>query len=138
EVGVLGDLALSLEQIGPGLSPLQSHWAKRERERVVAGFEAERAGKPSWPMRPQYLIADVRASLAPDDLVVCDVGAHKLWMGRMFPCEAANTCLISNGFASMVIGLPGAIAAKLAFPERRVLAVCGDGGFLRKVQGLGS
>ena len=136
EVGVLGDLALSLEQIGAGLSPLQSDWAKRERERVVAGFEAERAGKPSWPMRPQNLIADVRASLAPDDLVVCDVGAHKLWMGRMFPCEAPNTCLISNGFASMGIGLPGAIAAKLAFPERRVLAVCGDGGFLMNVQEL--
>ena len=136
EVGVLGDLALSLEQIGAGLSPLQSDWAKRERERVVAGFEAERAGKPSWPMRPQNLIADVRTSLTPDDLVVCDVGAHKLWMGRMFPCEAPNTCLISNGFASMGIGLPGAIAAKLAFPVRRVLAVCGDGGFLMNVQEL--
>src|SRR5947209_1069522 len=136
EVGVLGDLALSLEQIGAGLSPFKPDWAKRERERIVAGFEAERAGPPTWPMRPQNLIAEVRAALAPEDLVVCDVGAHKLWMGRMFPCEAPNTCLISNGFASMGIGLPGAIAAKLAFPERRVLTVCGDGGFLMNVQEL--
>src|SRR3989449_675451 len=99
EVGVLGDLALSLEEIGAGLSPLESDWAKRERERIVAGFEAERAGKPVWPMRPQNLIADVRASLAPEDLVVCDVGAHSLWLGRVFPCEGPHTCLMSNGVA---------------------------------------
>jgi acetolactate synthase-1/2/3 large subunit len=136
EVGVLGDLALALEQIGAGLSPLEPDWAKHERERIVAGFEAERAGKPAWPMRPSDIIADVRAALAPEDLVVCDVGAHKLWMGRMFPCEVPNTCLISNGFAAMGIGLPGAIAAKLTFPERQVLALCGDGGFLMNVQEL--
>src|SRR6059036_1612785 len=136
EVGVLGDLALSLEQIGDGLSPFEPDWAKRERERIVAGFEGERAGRPTWPMRPQNLVAEVRAALAPEDLVVCDVGAHKLWMGRMFPCEVPNTCLLSNGFASMGIGLPGAIAAKLAFPERRVLTACGDGGFLMNVQEL--
>ncbi len=136
EVGVLGDLALALEQIGAGLSPLEPDWAKHERERIVAGFEAERAGKPPWPMRPSDVIADVRAALASEDLVVCDVGAHKLWMGRLFPCEVPNTCLLSNGFAAMGIGLPGAIAAKLAFPERRVLALCGDGGFLMNVQEL--
>jgi acetolactate synthase-1/2/3 large subunit len=136
EVGVLGDLALSLEQIGAGLSSFAPDWAKRERERIVAGFEAERAGPATWPMRPQNLIASLRAALAPDDLVVCDVGAHKLWMGRMFSCEVPNTCLISNGLAAMGIGLPGAIAAKLAFPQRRVLTVCGDGGFLMNVQEL--
>jgi acetolactate synthase I/II/III large subunit len=67
---------------------------------------------------------------------VSDVGAHKLWLARMFPCEFPNTCIISNGFASMGIGLPGAIAAKLAFPERRVVTVTGDGGFLMNVQEL--
>src|SRR3989442_4794783 len=65
EVGVLGDLALSLEEIGAGLSPLESDWAKRERERIVAGFEAERAGKPVWPMGPKNLIDGVGASLTP-------------------------------------------------------------------------
>src|SRR5207247_9040055 len=77
EVGVLGDLALSLEQIGAALPPLQSDLAKRERERAVAGVQAERAGQPAWPMRPQNLVAEVRVALAPEDLVVCDVGAHK-------------------------------------------------------------
>ncbi len=136
EVGVLGDLALSLDQIGAGLSPFPPDWAKRERDRLITAFEAEGAGPAAWPMRPQNLIAELRAALAPEDVVVCDVGAHKLWMGRMFPCEVPNTCLISNGLAAMGIGLPGAIAAKLTFPQRRVLTVCGDGGFLMNIQEL--
>ncbi len=136
EVGVLGDLAISLEQIKAGLSPFEPEWAKRGRTKILAGFEAERGGPSTWPMRPQNLVAEVRANLMPQDIVICDVGAQKLWMGRMFPCEIPNTCIISNGFAAMGIALPGAIAAKLAFPERRVLAVCGDGGFLMNVQEL--
>ncbi|HEX9155301.1 MAG TPA: thiamine pyrophosphate-dependent enzyme, partial [Nitrospira sp.] len=76
------------------------------------------------------------AALKPDDLVLCDVGAHKLWMARMFPCEVPNSCIISNGFAAMGIAVPGAIAAKLLFPERRVVAVTGDGGFLMNSQEL--
>ena len=75
-------------------------------------------------------------ALAPDDVVICDVGAHKLWMARMYPCELPNTCVISNGFASMGIGLPGAVAAKLACPARTVVTVTGDGGFLMNVQEL--
>ncbi len=82
------------------------------------------------------MIRDLRAALSRDDIVVCDVGAHKLWMARMFPCETPNTCLISNGFAAMGIGLPGAVAAKLLFPERRVVVVTGDGGFLMNSQEL--
>jgi acetolactate synthase-1/2/3 large subunit len=64
------------------------------------------------------------------------VGAHKLWVARLFQAERPNTCIISNGFAAMGIALPGAIAAKLALPERRVLAVSGDGGFLMNSQEL--
>jgi acetolactate synthase-1/2/3 large subunit len=79
---------------------------------------------------------DLRAVLKPDDVVVCDVGAHKLWMSRMFPCETPNSCIISNGFAAMGIAVPGAIAAKLLYPERRVVAVTGDGGFLMNSQEL--
>ncbi|MEK6526849.1 MAG: acetolactate synthase large subunit, partial [Nitrospirota bacterium] len=136
EVGVLGDLALSLGQIGAGLSPFDQQWARRCRDTIVAGFEAEAAERPSWPMRPQHVIRDLRAALSTDDVVICDVGAHKLWMARMFPCQAPNTCVISNGFASMGIGLPGAVAAKLLLPERRVVAVTGDGGFLMNSQEL--
>lgn len=136
EVGVLGDLRLSLKLIGAGLQPFDGGWAAEARKRVIEGFEAELAGPFTWPMRPQHLMRELRAALAPDDLVLSDVGAHKLWMARMFPCEAPNSCIISNGFAAMGIAVPGAIAAKLLFPDRRVLAVTGDGGFLMNSQEL--
>ena len=83
---------------------------------------------------PQAAIGAIRAAMAPDDILVSDVGAHKLWLGRLFPAYEPNTVIISNGFATMGIGLPGAIAAGLATPERRVVTVCGDGGFLMNVQ----
>lgn len=136
EVGVLGDIGLALEHIGKGLRPLESSWAHAARKTVVEGFEAELSLAPSWPMRPQHLMRDLRMVLDPDDLVICDVGAHKLWMARMFPCEVPNSCVIANGLAAMGISLPGAIAAKLTFPERRVIAVTGDGGFLMNSQEL--
>ncbi len=136
DVGMLGDPALSLERIGQGLTPFHDRWAKEQRERSLAGFASEGRAKATGPLRPQDIIHELRAVLGPQDLVICDVGAHKLWMARLFPCDAPNTCVISNGFASMGIGLPGAIAAKLAFPERQVVTVTGDGGFLMNVQEL--
>jgi len=136
EVGVLGDIRLSLEQIGTGLSPFEAHWARGARKTVIEGFEVELADAPSWPMRPQHLVRKLRAALAADDLVICDVGAHKLWMARMFPCEVPNSFIVSNGFAAMGIAVPGAVAAKLLFPTRRVIAVTGDGGFLMNSQEL--
>ncbi len=136
EVGVLGDVRLSLEDIAEGLTPFDQSWARGARKTVIEGFEAELSGAASWPMRPQHVMRELRAALKPDDLVVCDVGAHKLWMSRMFPCEVPNSCIISNGFAAMGIAVPGAIAAKLLFPDRRVVAVTGDGGFLMNSQEL--
>jgi acetolactate synthase-1/2/3 large subunit len=122
--------------IAKQLAPFDSPWARGARKIVTDGFDAELSGKESWPLRPQHLMRNLRAALRPDDLVLCDVGAHKLWMARMFPCEAPNSCIISNGFAAMGIAVPGAIAAKLLFPERRVVAVTGDGGFLMNSQEL--
>ena len=136
EVGVLGDIGIALEHIGNGLTPFDSSWAQSARKTVVEGFEAELSLAPSRPMRPQHLMRDLRMVLDHDDLVICDVGAHKLWMARMFPCEVPNSCVIANGLAAMGIALPGAIAAKLAFPQRRVVAVTGDGGFLMNSQEL--
>jgi acetolactate synthase-1/2/3 large subunit len=136
EVGVLGDLRLSLELLAEKVMPFDSPWAREARKTVVDGFDAELAMTGSWPMRPQHIVQDLRAVLEPDDLVICDVGAHKLWMARMFPCEVANSCIIANGFAAMGIAVPGAIAAKLLYPGRRVVAVTGDGGFLMNSQEL--
>lgn len=136
EVGLLGDIRLSLDLITAGLAPFDSSWANDARRTVIDGFEAESAGTSSWPLRPQQVMRDLRAVLNQGDLVICDVGAHKLWMARMFPCEAPNSCIISNGFAAMGMALPGAIAAKLLYPARRVVAVTGDGGFLMNSQEL--
>jgi acetolactate synthase I/II/III large subunit len=136
DVGVLGDPALSLQYIEMGLKPFNDQWAKRQRELMITGFGAEAQETPTGPSRPQDIIRALRANLRSQDVIICDVGAHKLWMARMFPCELPNTCLISNGYAAMGIGLPGAIAAKLAYPDRRVITVTGDGGFLMNVQEL--
>ncbi len=136
EVGVLGDLALCLAQIRDGMVPFDSRWAKQARETIVNGFGSELSVRPRWPVPPQEVIRDLRAELSAEDIVISDVGAHKLWMARMFPCELPGTCLISNGFAAMGIALPGALAAKLVYPQRRVVAVTGDGGFLMNSQEL--
>ena len=90
----------------------------------------------SWPIKPQRAIADLRRAMAPADIVVSDVGAHKVWVARLYQAYEPNTVIISNGFASMGISLPGAIAAKLVHPERKVVALCGDGGFLMNSQEL--
>ncbi len=89
-----------------------------------------------WPVRPQKAIADLRRALEPGDIVVSDVGAHKIWVARLYQAYEPNTVIISNGFAAMGISLPGAIAAKLVHPDRRVVALCGDGGFLMNSQEL--
>ncbi|MCH8830712.1 MAG: cyclic nucleotide-binding domain-containing protein [Planctomycetes bacterium] len=97
---------------------------------------AEYADDLGFPVKPQRILADVRRAMGDDDILLSDVGAHKMWIGRLYQCEQPNTCLISNGFCSMGFALPGAIGAKLAMPERRVLAINGDGGFLMNVQEL--
>ena len=89
-----------------------------------------------WPIRPQKAIADLRRALQPADIVVSDVVAHKIWVARLYQAYEPNTVIISNGFAAMGISLPGAIAAKLVHPDRRVVALCGDGGFLMNSQEL--
>ena len=90
----------------------------------------------SYPIKPEKLVVDVRRSLDDKDILISDVGAHKLWIAKTYDTYHPNTCIISNGFASMGFALPGAIAAQLAFPERKVVAMCGDGGFLMNVQEL--
>ena len=82
------------------------------------------------------MLYDVREAMGDSDILISDVGAHKMWIGRLYPCVEPNTCIISNGFASMGIGLPGSIGAKLLYPERNVLSINGDGGFLMNAQEL--
>lgn len=135
-VGVVGNIALSIDLIGQSLHSFPAAWGRHCRQTIQEGFDGEHSASRIWPMRPQHIVSELRAALKPDALVICDVGAHKLWMARMFPCEQPNTCIISNGFASMGIGLPGAVAAQLLYPDRQVVAVTGDAGFLMNSQEL--
>jgi acetolactate synthase I/II/III large subunit len=127
--GIVGDIADALERIGERAA------TKPETTRRVQ-LTRQGADDTAYPLKPQRVIADLRRAMAHDDVLVSDVGAHKLWIARLFQAERPNTCIISNGFAAMGIALPGAIAAKLALPERRVVAVSGDGGFLMNSQEL--
>src|SRR5499433_2950591 len=96
----------------------------------------EGATDDSFPLTPQRILRDLRAHLGRDDILISDVGSHKLWIARTYPAYEPNTVLISNGFAAMGFALPAAISAKLVHPERKVVAVSGDGGFLMNCQEL--
>jgi acetolactate synthase-1/2/3 large subunit len=132
-VGVVGDIKHSLDRIAQQAKPHQGHKLRPLREALIKEMNQHRADS-GCPVKPQKIIWDLRTAMDLKDIVICDVGAHKMWMARMFRCEHPNTCLISNGFASMGISVPGAISAKLAYPDRAVVAVTGDGGFLMNMQ----
>jgi acetolactate synthase-1/2/3 large subunit len=134
-VGVVGDIALGLDRIRERLPRCERTRISVHRQTVVAELESH-AQDPSFPLKPQRILHDLRQALGPDDILVSDVGAHKLWIARMFPCVRPNTAIISNGFAAMGIAVPGAIAAKLVHPERKVVAATGDGGFAMNSQEL--
>lgn len=95
-----------------------------------------RAGEndDSFPLKPQRIVSDIRKALGDEDIVLADTGAIKMWMARLYPAYAPLTCLISNGLSTMAFALPGAIAAKLAKPERKILAAMGDGSFMMNSQ----
>ncbi len=133
EAGVIGNIASALAAIAALATPRQKALATNLREMIVEemGALAEDAG---FPIKPQKILWDLRQVLEPADIVISDVGAHKLWVARMYQAERPNTCIISNGFAAMGIAVPGALAAKLAYPERTVVAVTGDAGFLMNSQ----
>ena len=131
--GVIGDITKSLDGIAKEATRREGFLATSLRE-TIAGELAEFANDTAFPIKPQRIVWDLRQVLEPEDIVVSDVGAHKMWMARMYQAERPNTCIISNGFASMGIGVPGAIAAKYTHPERVALTVTGDAGFLMNSQ----
>ncbi len=85
-------------------------------------------------IRPQKVLWDCREVMGPHDILLSDVGAHKMWIARHYQCHEPNTCLIPNGFCSMGFALPGAIAASLINPDKRILSISGDAGYLMNVQ----
>ena len=108
---------------------------QRIRSEVIQRIEIFK-DDDTYPVKPEKMIFDVRKALGTEDIVISDVGTHKLWIAKIYQTFEPNTCIISNGFASMGFALPGALGAKLAFPEKAVVAMTGDGGFLMNVQEL--
>lgn len=128
---VIGNIKENLKLITEKLPEKKNiaSWVPQLREDMLnelKSFEYDM----SFPVKPQKIIHDLRSVLGEEDIVVSDVGAHKMWLARLYHCYKPNTLLISNGLASMGIAMPGAIGAKLVRPDRKVVAVCGDGGFL--------
>ena len=136
EVQVVGDISDSLYEIlrrsERETEPVYALEIKKKIQADHDQYEFDDA----FPMKPQRLLHDVRKVMGKDDILVSDVGAHKMWIARHYNCYQPNTCIISNGFASMGIAIPGAVAAKLVYPEKKVLAVTGDGGFMMNMQEL--
>jgi len=137
---VVGDVAHTLWMLNERVKTEPIHFdlahQHRTRELLQYKFEQYRNDDTEGLVRPQKVLFDVRDAMGPDDIVLSDVGSHKMWIAQYYHCDEPNTCLIPNGFCSMGCALPGAIAAKLVYPERRVMAICGDGGFLMNVQDL--
>lgn len=138
QVEVIGDIANAVWQIGEALRDT-SHWdfgrllAIREANEAQV---AEGADDARFPLYPQRLVADVRRALPSDGIVALDNGIYKIWFARNYKAHMPNTVLLDNALATMGAGLPSAMAAHLVYPQRRILAVCGDGGFMMNSQEL--
>ncbi len=135
-VEVVADVREALDLLRDLVSVRRDPTPARALHEWILGELEQGATDDGFPVKPQRILHDLRTVLAPDDIVISDVGAHKLWVARLFQATNPNTVIISNGYASMGIALPGAIAAKMLHPERRVVAVAGDGSFLINVQEL--
>jgi len=136
EVDLVGDLYHILSRLAEACgSVVDTGGSGRLNEIVLGHFEAAREDD-RFPITPPRALWDIRQVLGPKDILVSDVGLHKLWIARMFPAHEPNTVMIANGLAGMGFALPSAIAAKLVHPDRHVVTVNGDGGFLMNSQEL--
>jgi acetolactate synthase-1/2/3 large subunit len=138
EVELIGDIAHVLAKLAdccPARSSSNGAGSTRLHDVVMRALRDARDDE-HFPVRPPRVLWDIRNALGREDMLVSDVGLHKLWIGRMFPAHEPGTVLIANGLAGMGFALPTAIAAKLVHPERKVVAVSGDGGFLMNCQEL--
>jgi acetolactate synthase I/II/III large subunit len=136
-VDLVGELSQILSQLAEELRAgvREAATDSRLNDIVIGRLEAGR-DDAHFPMQPPRALWEIRTALGPQDMLISDVGLHKLWIARMFPAHEPETVFIANGLAGMGIALPTAIAAKLVHPERKVVTVNGDGGFLMNVQEL--
>jgi acetolactate synthase-1/2/3 large subunit len=139
ETEMIGDLAHTLWMLNErvesqGLPAFDFDLQHKCRREMAEDFAEFKNDTTEGTIRPQKALWDTRQVMGPHDILLSDVGAHKMWIARHYQCHEPNTCLIPNGFCSMGFALPGAIAAGIVHPERRILAIAGDAGFLMNVQ----
>lgn len=135
DVELLGNIGPNLRSLGETIKdPIKPTEIKFHLRNAMTDEMYRCKDSQDWPVLPQKIIWDLRTAMKSSDIAISDVGSHKMWMARMFRCDKPNTCIISNGFAGMGIAVPGAIAAKLAYPENAVVAVTGDAGFMMNSQ----
>lgn len=139
DVELIGDLAATLATLVErfrtgGVPDYELSQQAAARRDMLGELTAHDEDRTTGSIRPQKVLSDIRAVLEPEDILLSDVGAHKMWIARHYHCHQPNTCLIPNGFCSMGFALPGAVGAALVYPQRNVVAVSGDGGFLMNVQ----
>ncbi|NMM42900.1 acetolactate synthase large subunit [Rhodospirillaceae bacterium KN72] len=143
DVEIVGDLADALWQLNEAVNdmygdrlPLFDINDRAKLRGIMAGEFAAEKDDTAVPVKPQKILWDVREFMGPEDILLSDVGAHKMWIARHYQCVEPNTCLISNGFCTMGFAMPGSIGAKMANPDKRVLSISGDAGFMMNVQEL--
>lgn len=135
---VVGDIGNAVWQLTESVEP-QTHWdfslMMREKEKLDAHI-ARDAGLPDFPIRPSRFVADIRAAVPNDGMVCLDNGMYKLWFARQYKTYESQTLLLDNALATMGAGLPSGMGAKMAYPDKPVVVVTGDGGFLMNVHEL--
>ena len=138
QLEVIGDIAVSVQSLSESLDKYE-HWefdyfyrVKKEVElHINEGSEDQR-----FPVVPQFFVSQIRKVLPEDGILTLDNGIYKIWFARNYKAYSTNTVLLDNALATMGAGLPSAIAAKMVYPDRKVIAVCGDGGFMMNSQEL--
>ena len=138
QLEVVGDIANSIWQLSEKIAP-QPHWDFTRFHTVRTAGEkhiAEGSDDPRFPVYPQRLVADVRSIMPDDGIIALDNGVYKIWFARNYQAHEPNTVLLDNALASMGAGVPSAMAARLVHPDRKVMAICGDGGFMMNSQEL--
>jgi acetolactate synthase-1/2/3 large subunit len=136
EVELIGDIYHVLTRLGEECRHVPHQGGSTRLRDVVLGRFEQAKDDDSFPVQPPRALYEIRKALGRDDILISDVGLHKLWIGRMFPAYEPNTVLIANGLAGMGFAVPAAVGAKLVHPNRKVVTVNGDGGFLMNAQEL--
>jgi acetolactate synthase I/II/III large subunit len=137
QVEVIGDIAKGLKLLGDRLEgklQINPDWVALRKE--ILAHITDRADEDRFPLTPQRIVHDVRQVMPPDGVVALDNGMYKIWFARNYRTDVANTLLLDNALATMGAGLPSGMMAALLYPNRRVLVVAGDGGFMMNSQEL--